>query len=301
MPICLLLSPTRLCKGQLLLTLFLIWCSALERCSTTVVSVDSKPGYIVNGTVLLSACISLLGHDNAWCCWACPLAECAFLLSPVTKMVDKLPCWCTGAALLGDEAGAPGRLAFLCYAQLEAEEADEALLGQATKNLVFLAPLLYAADLAAGRVPDVAQQGSAAGVPFDSATDTRAQRKSVASGKALQQGAQGDAQDGPRLDIGEAEDEGPDDGEQEGTPMLTMHGLIRRMARLAGDRQWGRAPARCAALRFAAALASRLGPDRVAPYLPALIAPLYRLTEGAAPAQPDEVGSWCLSACLWSL
>ena len=72
--------------------------------------------------------------------------------------------------------------------------------------------------------------------------------------------------------------------------MLTMHGLIRRMARLAGDRQWGRAPARCAALRFAAALASRLGPAKVAPYLPVLLAPLYRLTEGAAPAQPDEVG-----------
>jgi hypothetical protein len=51
------------------------------------------------------------------------------------------------------------------------------------------------------------------------------------------------------------------------------------MARLADDRTHARASQREGSLRFSAALASRLGPERVAPYLPTLLRPLYRITE----------------------
>ena len=45
---------------------------------------------------------------------------------------------------------------------------------------------------------------------------------------------------------------------------------------------------RLAALRFLAALASRLGRTAVAPYLPLMLRPLYRITE-AASGNPAEV------------
>ena len=43
-----------------------------------------------------------------------------------------------------------------------------------------------------------------------------------------------------------------------------------------------------AALRFIAALASRLGGDRTRPFLPPLLRPLFLITEGASPV-PEEV------------
>lgn len=47
---------------------------------------------------------------------------------------------------------------------------------------------------------------------------------------------------------------------------------------------------RAAALRFIAAAATRLGADRVAPHLPTLLRPLYRISEGAS-TNPEEVTS----------
>ena len=60
------------------------------------------------------------------------------------------------------------------------------------------------------------------------------------------------------------------------------------MARLAEDRSWQRQAARLAALRFAAALGSRLGRADLPPYLPTMLLPLYRITESNA-ANSDEV------------
>lgn len=45
---------------------------------------------------------------------------------------------------------------------------------------------------------------------------------------------------------------------------------------------------RAAALRFIAAAASRLPPARLAPHLPTLLLPLFRISEGAS-TNPEEV------------
>lgn len=60
---------------------------------------------------------------------------------------------------------------------------------------------------------------------------------------------------------------------------LTLQGLVRRMARLADDKTYARQLQRGVALRFVAAAATRLGPQRALPFLPLLMRPLYRITE----------------------
>ena len=60
------------------------------------------------------------------------------------------------------------------------------------------------------------------------------------------------------------------------------------MARLGDDKSYVHQLQRGAALRFIAALASRLGASRIEPYLPLLLRPLYRITEpGATGNSPD--------------
>lgn len=158
---------------------------------------------------------------------------------------------------------------------------------------MFLAPHLYAADLSAGRVPPVATAAARAGldvtVPGAASPDTHRdnparEQVGVAAGGGEGQGEESDDDGGAP--------EGEAGGAQEGGPgpagALSLHGLVRRMARLADDRTWPAQSARLAALRFGAALASRLGTGPVEPYLPTLLRPLYRITEGAA-ASPDEV------------
>ncbi|GFR52616.1 hypothetical protein Agub_g15132, partial [Astrephomene gubernaculifera] len=63
---------------------------------------------------------------------------------------------------------------------------------------------------------------------------------------------------------------------------FTLRGLVRRMARLADDGRWTRSRQRAAALRWTAAAASALGPEAVAPHLPVLLRPLFRISEAAA-------------------
>jgi len=168
---------------------------------------------------------------------------------------------------------------------------------QAAKNLVFLAPHLYEADLRAGRVPATPAPAAAApgGAP---ASEEHGERDAPAGGRADEDlGGRGEREDGLCEDRGEGEGDGAADDQGEdsddgragdgggGAPAgaLTLHGLVRRMARAAEERAWPARRARLAALRFAAALGSRLGGARLAPYLPALLRPLLRLTEGAPP------------------
>ena len=79
---------------------------------------------------------------------------------------------------------------------------------------------------------------------------------------------------------------------------LTLLGLCRAAARLADGRPAGgrgapsagdldSLPQRLAGLRLIAALPARLGAAASAPYLPTLLAPAFRITEGGAPA-PEE-------------
>jgi U3 small nucleolar RNA-associated protein 20 len=215
---------------------------------------------------------------------------------------------CAGDGLLSAEQALTGRLAFLFYKQMEEDAADDALLSQATKNLVFLAPRLYSTDLAAGRVPKLApvskEQSGDEEEEGSPRADGRTGQQAAAGGQAMLRntvngtgyeevenaGEKDDAEDAVKVleaDGEGAEGVGSDGGTETGA--LTLHGLVRRMARLADDRAWPRTAARLAALRFAAALASRLGRDAVAPYLPILLVPLYRITEGDRVPSPDEV------------
>jgi len=97
---------------------------------------------------------------------------------------------------------------------------------------------------------------------------------------------------GGEAEGGQAEPGAADEG---AAGSLTLHGLARRMARLADDKTYARQLQRGIALRFIAAVASRLGAERVLPYLPLLMRPLYRITE------PGGWGGWgCSRAGLWS-
>ena len=191
-----------------------------------------------------------------------------------------------GEGLLAEEEASPGRLAFLLFIQLEAEAADDALLSQATKNLVFLAPRLLAGDAAAGRVP--AQPAPAkTGFPAE-ATKLGNGSAPAKSGDAAGKLAGTDVDDDVIADVDGDMDADEEEAEGDGRSALTLHGLVRRMARLADDRAWPRQAARLAALRFSAALGSRLGPEDIVPYLPSMLLPLYRITESNA-ANPNEV------------
>lgn len=62
--------------------------------------------------------------------------------------------------MLVEDANTPAKLAALLYQQMEATEAKQADLLQATKCLIFISPHLYALDKKTGRLPT--QQASKA-------------------------------------------------------------------------------------------------------------------------------------------
>lgn len=62
--------------------------------------------------------------------------------------------------MLEEDANTPAKLAALLYQQMEATEAKQADLLQATKCLIFISPHLYALDKRTGRLPT--QQASKA-------------------------------------------------------------------------------------------------------------------------------------------
>ena len=129
-----------------------------------------------------------------------------------------------GAGLLSDEGTQPGQLALSVYCQLEAD-VDDSLAAQAVKCLVHLSKEMLQADRAAGLVPTALDTASGDAVLQD--------RLGNASGAHDQNTA--DTADS------EAESEGPDEPDRQhlglaGTPGLTLQGLVRRMAKMAGDR-----------------------------------------------------------------
>ena len=110
------------------------------------------------------------------------------------------------------------------YCQLEAD-VDDSLAAQAVKCLVHLSKEMLQADRAAGLVPTALDTASGDAVLQD--------RLGNASGAHDQNTA--DTADS------EAESEGPDEPDRQhlglaGTPGLTLQGLVRRMAKMAGDR-----------------------------------------------------------------
>jgi U3 small nucleolar RNA-associated protein 20 len=180
-------------------------------------------------------------------------------------------------------AGGPtaaGALALPFFRQLDSPAADAAMAGQAVKCLVHLALPMYEADLEAGRVP----------APL---APPRLQGGAGAAAHDAPGGVPGDG----GAAVAAAEDEGPvgeepeeaSAAEEAAAGWLSLSSLARGMARLADNKTFVRALQRGAALRFVAAAASRLGPQRVGPYLPVLLRPLYRITEPGASGNSDEI------------
>ncbi|KAL0044331.1 hypothetical protein WJX82_000142 [Trebouxia sp. C0006] len=67
-----------------------------------------------------------------------------------------------------------------------------------------------------------------------------------------------------------------------------LQGLVRRMAKMAGDRTFHRQVHRIWALKFIAALTTRLGPEGILPYLNQIMQPLYRIQESGSAPNTDE-------------
>lgn len=226
-------------------------------------------------------------------------------------------------------AGAAGALALAFFRQLDSDAADEALGGQAVKCLVFLCARMHADDAAAGRLPPPLKLagGGAAALAADelgaAALNGHAASNGGGESAAAEEGSMSEGEDsegeeeaGGEGEAGEAAaaaaaDASDSDVEEDAAEAsaadeaaagsLTLHGLVRRVARLADDKTYARQLQRGVALRFVAALASRLGPQRVGPYLPLLMRPLYRITEpgerggAVGPWEGCRVGS--LAAC----
>lgn len=175
-----------------------------------------------------------------------------------------------GPAMLtsGRDATAPGALALGFLRQMDSPSADEALAAQAVKCLVFLTEPMYQADAASGRVP---------GSSWSCAQNGK-------------KGADDSAVVGDEANADEEEERAEDDAAAEAAAgCLSLQGLVRRMVRLADDKSFVRQAHRATALRFIAAMASRLGPVKVKPYLPVLLRPLYRITEPGATGNSEEV------------
>ena len=175
----------------------------------------------------------------------------------------------------------------------------------ANGQLDFVAPLdspacRYEDDAAAGRLPPPLKLSGAAAAAggekgAEGGTNGHAAAEEAGEEEEEQEEEEGDAEEGQQGAVaGEAaaagsDSEGEGDAEEEAAEAsaadeaaagsLTLHGLVRRMARLADDKTYARQLQRGVALRFIAAVASRLGPQRVLPYLPLLMRPLYRITE----------------------
>ena len=155
---------------------------------------------------------------------------------------------------------------------------------------MFLAPHLYEADARAGRVPPSAAGSMASNARAETRPASAQDDRPAHATLEQQNGRDGVNDSGGARTLGVEPEPGSETGLEPGSGpgVLSLHGLVRRMARLADDRTYPAQRARLAALRFGAALAARLGRASVEPYLPALLRPLYRITEGAA-ASPDEV------------
>ncbi|PRW58885.1 small subunit processome component 20-like protein [Chlorella sorokiniana] len=212
--------------------------------------------------------------------------------------------------------GAAGALALSFFRQLDSEAADDALSGQAVKCLVFLCTAMYDDDAAAGRLPPplrlsgaTAAAAAAAGGEENGEANGHAQADEEEEEEEGSEGEDEAAADEQQAGeeaaagVGGSDSEGEEEGDAEeeaaeasaadeaAAGSLTLHGLVRRMVRLADDKTYARQLQRGIALRFIAAVASRLGVERVLPYLPLLMRPLYRITEPGAAGNPAEVTS----------
>ena len=141
-----------------------------------------------------------------------------------------------GAGLLSAEGTSPGQLALAVYCQLEAD-VDDMLAAQAVKCLVHLSKEMLAVDRASGLLHTDPLLQLDATVPKTAHADV------VSNGHPKS----GSAESEPTHAVEPAEaadSEAESDIEEElgklqglrGAPGLTLQGLVRRMAKMAGDR-----------------------------------------------------------------
>ena len=212
-------------------------------------------------------------------CWS---AMCLLLLHP-HAWVRKASARLLGAGLAAPHVGPPllaqggdafpGQLALSFFRQLDSPVADEGMAGQAVKCLVFLSLFMYESDEKRGRVPLW--------------RSTHHVRRSGNGGNGSVQGGEEEEEEGEEEEEEEEEEEAMMNSSNE-TDSLSLAALIRRMTRVADDKSYVRQLQRGTALRFIAAVTSRLGPQRIEPYLPLLLRPLYRLTEPGSTGNNPE-------------
>lgn len=143
-----------------------------------------------------------------------------------------------GAELLSGEGTKPGQLALAVYCQLEAD-VDDTLAAQAIKCLVHLSKEMLQVDRAAGLIPTALASVNGEGIVSDSKQLSNGHAAGL-NGNVSNQSEAHD-EDGAAAADSEAENEGQDEQEQQelglaGAPGLTLQGLVRRMAKMAGDR-----------------------------------------------------------------
>ncbi|KAL4521880.1 hypothetical protein Ndes2526B_g01987 [Nannochloris sp. 'desiccata'] len=244
-----------------------------------------------------SAACDLLLHRHAWVRKAAGRLVGAGLAAPnvgpyllslsISKSIDG------GDTNSNSICTTPGSLAMRFFRQLESATADEGMAGQAVKCLVYLSIPMLKGDEDAGRVP-----------PWRAATSTTLKKKQLADSLAAGSGEEdnghynntekieneGEEEEEHEIEQQEEDDEAADiDAATEAAEgSLTVNGLIRRMVRLADDKSYVRQLQRGAALRFIAAIASRLGAVKIEPFLPVLLRPLYRITEPGALGNTEE-------------
>lgn len=153
------------------------------------------------------------------------------------------------------EGTRPGELALSFYQQLEPDTADEPLINQAVKCLIFLAKEMHAADAASGRLPAPTTNGTASSTvsgtiqPHHQHQQQRHnQQPEVAAGSAdvvHQNGHATDSEDEGHQDAAQDGDQDADRladlddelaAEEQSGGGLSLMGLVRRMGKMADDR-----------------------------------------------------------------
>lgn len=219
------------------------------------------------------AAVALSLHNHAWVRSA---ASRLLGIALADRQIEPL--------LLAESATSAGKLAYVCIRLLESPTVDEKLAKQAVKNALHVARPL--AESAAAAAASNSQLGAA---PSSAATATTAPAGTELHDSLL--GAVGS-------EHGHAEEaaEEADAAEAAGN-VLSAAGLMRRIARLAGDESVHREVARAAAMGFIGAAAVTLRPQGsvttegsaprqssaqphlLRPFLVSLLQPLVRATE----------------------
>lgn len=142
-----------------------------------------------------------------------------------------------GAGLLSGEGTKPGQLALAVYCQLE-DDVDDMLAAQAVKCLVHLSKEMLEADRATGLLQTPLHERLVpAPLPGE-------RKQGVSDGQVVHESgvlATAQEQDGTEAADSDAESDGEEEQDRQelgldGAPGLTLQGLVRRMAKMAGDR-----------------------------------------------------------------